>query len=161
MASSKRTVVVAMVEGLHWVQIEKTAIANFRHLSMTDPVGSGVYWTLIDHLKPHKAGVVLISQERIAAECGRSRQTVSKVIKRLEKGNWLHVIRIGSARAYALNAGVVWVGNRAELMKAEFEARVVLVYAEQSPAVQRGEAPKPLDPSGAARFDENDEGWSE
>lgn len=140
-----------MAEGLHFVQVEKQAIVNFRHLSMFDPVGSGVYWTLIDHLKPHKAGVVLMSQDQIARECGKSRQTVSKALRRLEEGNWLQVLRVGSACAYALNAGVVWVGNRGEIQHAEFEARVVVSFYEQSESVQRGEMPKPVDPMGAVR----------
>lgn len=139
--------------GLHWVQIEKQAIANFRHLSITDPIASGVYWTLIDHMKPHKCGVVLISQDMIAKECKKSRQTVSRAIQRLDDGNWLQVIKIGNARAYALNAGVVWVGARGEMLKAEFTARMVISYAEQSERVQSGEPTKALDPEGAVVFD--------
>ena len=82
-----------------------------------------------------KKNSVVVSQTTLGNMLGRHRNSVSKAVKSLERGNWIQTTRLGSAsggvKAYHINRRVAWADKRKNQRFAYFDARVIASESEQ------------------------------
>lgn len=117
-----------------FAMIEKQALANLDELMKQDIQAARLIITLIGFLEPNSGGVVIVSKNTMAELLGVSTATISRALRTLIAGKWVHRTRVGTAHAIAVNDTVAWVGARSQRQYSVFSATVIASRSEQSEA---------------------------
>ena len=116
-----------------WVQTERKAHEEWAILIGTQPKAAQLLHLLVANMD--KKGAIVISQNSLKNMLGVSLNTIKRAIKTLKDGNWIDVVRVGSARggvnAYVVNRRVAWADKRDHQRYATFDARIIVSSDEQ------------------------------
>lgn len=116
-----------------WVQTERKAHEEWAALVGSAPRSAQLLHLLVANMD--KRGALIASQKTLADMMGMSKDTVKRALVPLKKGNWVDVVRVGSARGgvnmYLVNRRVAWADKRENQRFAAFDARVILSADEQ------------------------------
>jgi DNA-binding MarR family transcriptional regulator len=116
-----------------WVQTERRAHEEWANLIGTHPKAAQLLHLLVANMD--KKSAVVVSQKVLAEMMGCSTDTVKRAISPLKKGNWVEVVKVGSARggvnAYLVNRRVAWADKRENQHYAIFDARIITSAHEQ------------------------------
>jgi len=117
-----------------YAMLETQALLNLDELMKTNMQAARLIVALIRFLEPNSGGVVIVSKKTMAEMMDVSEATVSRSLRELVAGNWIHRTRVGSAHAIAINDTVAWVGKRDTRRFAVFTGTVIASRAEQDEA---------------------------
>lgn len=116
-----------------WVQTERKAHEDWAKLIGKSHRAAQLLHLLVAHMD--KRGVLVVSQKTLAEMMGVSVDTVKRALVPLKAGNWVDVVRVGSARGgvnmYAVNRRVAWADKRENQRFAVFDAKVILSKSDQ------------------------------
>lgn len=113
-------------------------------LSRDYPMAAALMHLLVVYA--NKQNAVVVSQNVLAKELGRSKRTIMRALNTLVEGRWIEKRQIGSfntCNAYVLNSRVCWKDVRANRGLAAISAEVILDQAEQPDKEELGNQ-KPL-----------------
>lgn len=113
-----------------FVQVTRSYLPEWRQLTRKSPLAAEILLFLIEHMGKQNNAVVA-SYATIQKLTGRSRATVARAIKLLKEQNWIDVVQVGTATAYAVNERVAWRTHANQRQYAMFSATVVAGASEQ------------------------------
>jgi DNA-binding MarR family transcriptional regulator len=126
----KKEAEAAYKKNHNFVQLYRDQLLQLRKLTHKNKTALSVLLLLVE--KMDKQNALIISQNTLMKILGKSRQTISKSIKVLKEGNFINIVKVGTANAYIINANVFW--QNSQIMKdrtATFTATVFAVKNEQ------------------------------
>ena len=118
----------------HFAMVEKLALHRLDDLINQDPQAARILILLIRLLERGAGGVVVISTRSLLEILEVSESTITRGLRRLLAGRWVHRLKIGTAHALAVGKDVAWVGPRADGAHAVFPAIAVAARSEQASA---------------------------
>lgn len=113
-----------------FIQVTRSYLPEWRQLTRKSPLAAEILLFLVEHMGKQNNAVVA-SYATIQELTGRSRATVARAIKLLKEQNWIDVVQIGTATAYAVNERVAWRTHASQRQYAMFSATVVASSTEQ------------------------------
>lgn len=113
---------------IQFVQIEKKTIASFRKLMVTHVAAANVLMMLAERMNRQNA--VMMSYETMEKLTGYKKSSITKAIATLKKGNWIEVIKVGTANAYRINSRAFWQ-SYGDKKFTSFSAQIVTFDDEQ------------------------------
>jgi putative lipoic acid-binding regulatory protein len=115
---------------VNFTQFSNAYLPAWRALIRKNPIAAEILMFLIEHMgKQHN--VVMLSQATMMELTGRSRSTISRAIKTLREDNWIDVVQIGKASAYAVNERIAWRTHANQRKYAYFSASIVATSTDQ------------------------------
>lgn len=111
--------------------VEKLALCRLDDLIKQDPQAARILILLIRLLERGAGGAVVISTRSLQEILEVSESTVTRGLRRLVAGRWVHRLKIGTAHALVVGKEVAWVGPRADGAHAVFPATAVAARSEQ------------------------------
>lgn len=120
-------------KNLDFVQVERSELRCIAELGQTSPLALDVLMMLVQAM--NKENAVMMSYETMAALTGKKDRTLRRAVKILKDGNWIQVIKVGTANAYVVNNAVFWT-DRGDKKYASFSAQVVTTFDEQDKDVR-------------------------
>lgn len=116
---------------VNFTQFNNAYLAEWRALIRKNPISAELLMFFIEHMgKKHNA--IIISQTAMMELTGKSRSTITRAIRLLREDNWIDVVQVGQASAYAVNERVAWRTHANHRKYALFSASVVATSSEQS-----------------------------
>lgn len=115
-----------------FVQIEREALIEWANFTRKKPTASALLQRLTAFMD--KQGAVAVSHKTLAKLCGCTVNTIKTALSDLEEGNWIQVIKIGTAgtvNAYVINSRVAWCDVRDNKKMAIFSARIIADVEDQ------------------------------
>ncbi|CAK1902278.1 Helix-turn-helix transcriptional regulator [Vibrio crassostreae] len=104
-------------------------------LAREEPLANSILEFFVSEMDNTNA--ICVSMATLEKLFKKSRQSISKHIKILEKRQFIEIFKIGNMNAYAVNAFVVFTQGDANLWKAKFTATMYADYDEQNEMVKR------------------------
>ena len=101
-----------------------------RELAKKSPLAHEILYYLVEHMGK-TTNAVVVSYKTLQEVTETSRNTVYRALRVLQDDNWVQVVKIGTANAYAINANVFWQAARNQKEYAVFQATVVASASEQ------------------------------
>ena len=111
-----------------WLMMDKKPIQALKRLAIEHPIAMGCLMHFVENMS--RSNAYMASQKSIADQLRVSAPAVKKAVAVLETGNFVQVVKIGTANAYIVNTKVAWQGNRGARF-AHFHADVVAYENEQ------------------------------
>ena len=112
-----------------WTQFNNDHTKELMMLAMNYPKAHAILYFLVDQMDQYNA--VICSYDVLSQVFGKSRQTISKSVKMLEKMGFIAILKSGTSNVYTINDKVYWKswGNNHKYSK--FPANIVLSLDEQ------------------------------
>jgi hypothetical protein len=114
----------------NFTQFYRSSFKEFRALVRSNSTAVEILMIIVE--KMNKQNALVISQKTLTKITGKTRQTISKAVKTLEKKHFIQIIKVGTANAYVVNSNVFWQSDADKKDQyAIFTATVVANSAEQ------------------------------
>ena len=117
-------------DNYNFVQLSRGYLKQMRELARKSPLAHEILYYLVEHMG-RTTNAVVVSYKTLQEVTGTSRNTVYRALTVLQQDNWVQVVKIGTANAYAINAKVFWQAGRNQKQYAVFQATVVAAASEQ------------------------------
>lgn len=117
-----------MGNNLDFVQVSRQELRAIGELGEKNPLALKLLMTFAQSMD--KQNAIMISFKAMEALMKKSRPTIDRAIRVLKEGNWIQVIKVGTANAYVLNSAVFWTDKSHKKMSV-FSAQVITTLDEQ------------------------------
>jgi len=128
--SSENKEVSKQGDNYNFVQLSRGYLKQMRELARKSPLAHEILYYLVENMG-RTSNAVIVSYKTLQEVTGTSRNTVYRALSVLQTDNWVQVVKIGTANAYAINANVFWQAGRNQKEYAVFKATVVAAASEQ------------------------------
>ena len=115
-----------------FLQIDKKAIAELRKLMVQHVGACNVLMMLAE--KMNRQNAIVMSYDAMMKMTGYSKSSITKAIAVLKKGQWIEVIKIGTANAYRINSRAFWQ-SYGDLKYTSFLVEIIAFSDEQPKGV--------------------------
>ena len=115
-----------------FLQIDKKAIAELRKLMVQHVGACNVLMMLAE--KMNRQNAIVMSYDAMMKMTGYSKSSITKAIAVLKKGQWIEVIKIGTANAYRINSRAFWQ-SYGDLKYTSFRVEIIAFSDEQPKGV--------------------------
>lgn len=112
-----------------FIQFSRRNGAEWKRLILNHPVAGSIMVYLMNNMR--RDNVIIVSSKTLEQELERSRTTISRAVSVLVEQRWVQIIRVGSARAFAVNERVAWRDKADKRKNAIFSATVIANRDEQ------------------------------
>jgi DNA-binding transcriptional regulator GbsR (MarR family) len=123
----------------HFLQLDKRSMKAFRSLMSEHTKAAQLL--IIFSERMNKENALVMSQTAMIELTGWSRPTISAAVKTLREGNWVQVLKIGTANAYIVNNNVFWQAERSK-KHLHFRAAIIISESEQEKTFEQMSAVK-------------------